>query len=402
MDPVTHGITGALLGKGYFADNHGGCEGRVAIFAATLGAVFPDVDTLTDAISRDPLAIIKYHRGITHSFFGLPFFAAALAWLTRQVARRLKIEAPSWGVLTLTYGIGIASHILLDGMTSFGTRMLTPLSQKRVAWDLLFIIDLTFSSIVLLPQITAWIYSDRAKSRSRATKMWILFALTAIGGWAFAAAVGYPFHVWVLVVAILVIGVLFLAPSRDDWGFRITRSAWCRAGVYAMLAYIALCWTAHHAVMADVKEFGSENHIEIERIGALPLPPSWLSWGGVIRTTNGVYQSRFDIRHLHPRSFNFIADSQPNEYVDDALQLPEVKTYWGFARFPVIRSSTQEGLHIVEFGENRFVNPKRRRPQPFTYVVVFDSDGKVVEEGWEQNGMFMENLTRIPHHAVSP
>src|SRR5215472_4747491 len=216
MDPVTHGITGALLGKGYFADNHGGCEGRVAIFAATLGAVFPDVDTLTDAISRDPLAIIKYHRGITHSFFGLPFFAAALAWLTRQVARRLKIEAPSWGVLTLTYGIGIASHILLDGMTSFGTRMLTPLSQKRVAWDLLFIIDLTFSSIVLLPQITAWIYSDRAKSRSRATKMWILFALTAIGGWAFAAAVGYPFHVWVLVVAILVIGVLFLAPSRDD------------------------------------------------------------------------------------------------------------------------------------------------------------------------------------------
>jgi len=26
----------------------------------------------------------------------------------------------------------------------------------------------------------------------------------------------------------------------------------------------------------------------------------------------------------------------------------------------------------------------------------------VVEEGWEQNGMFMENLTRIPHHAVAP
>jgi hypothetical protein len=33
---------------------------------------------------------------------------------------------------------------------------------------------------------------------------------------------------------------------------------------------------------------------------------------------------------------------------------------------------------------------------------VFDSGGKVVEEGWEQNGMFMENLTRIPHHAVAP
>ena len=35
-------------------------------------------------------------------------------------------------------------------------------------------------------------------------------------------------------------------------------------------------------------------------------------------------------------------------------------------------------------------------------MVVFDSGGKVVEEGWEQNGMFMENLTRIPHHGVAP
>src|SRR5215469_4879303 len=275
MDPVTHGITGALLGKGYFADNHSGPEGRVAIFAATLAAVFPDVDTFADAISHDPLAIIKYHRGITHSFFGLPFFAAALAWLTRLVARRLRIEAPSWGALTLIYGVGIASHILLDGMTSFGTRMLTPLSQKRVAWDLLFIIDLTFSSFVLLPQMAAWIYRDRAKSRSRAMKMWVLFALAAIGGWALATAVGYPFHVWVLVVAILVIGALFFLPLQNDWGFGITRSAWCRAGVYAMLAYIALCWTAHHAVMVRVKEFAAENHVEIERIGALPLPPSW-------------------------------------------------------------------------------------------------------------------------------
>ena len=76
-----------------------------------------------------------------------------------------------------------------------------------------------------------------------------------------------------------------------------------------MLLYIALCWTAHHLVMAQVKAFAAENHIEVERIGALPLPPSWLSWGGVIRSTNGVYQSRFDLRHLHPQSFTFTADS---------------------------------------------------------------------------------------------
>src|ERR1700724_1486815 len=164
MDPVTHGITGALLGKGYFSDRNG----RVAIFAATLGAVFPDMDTIADAISRDPLAIIKYHRGITHSFVGLPFFAALLAWLTHWVARRRGIEAPSWVMLTLIYGVGIASHIVLDGMTSFGTRLWTPISQQRVSWDLLFIIDFSFTAVILLPQIAAWIYNHPAKSRTRA------------------------------------------------------------------------------------------------------------------------------------------------------------------------------------------------------------------------------------------
>jgi inner membrane protein len=96
MDPITHGIAGALLGKGYFAER----KGPVAIFAATLGAVFPDIDIIAEIGSRDPLAIIKYHRGITHSFVGLPFFAALLAWLTHWVARRRGIEAPSWVKLT--------------------------------------------------------------------------------------------------------------------------------------------------------------------------------------------------------------------------------------------------------------------------------------------------------------
>ena len=97
MDPITHGITGALLGKGIFSDR----EGRMATFAATLGSVFPDVDIVAESISRDPLAIVKYHRGITHSFIALPFFAALLAWLTIYFTRRRKIPCPSWPMLTL-------------------------------------------------------------------------------------------------------------------------------------------------------------------------------------------------------------------------------------------------------------------------------------------------------------
>jgi len=391
MDPITHGIAGALLGKGYLADR----KGRVAIFAATLGAVFPDIDIIDEIVSPDPLAIVKYHRGITHSFVGLPFFAALLAWLTRWIARRRGIETPSWAILTFIYGIGIASHIVLDGMTSFGTRMWTPISQQRVSWDLLFIIDFSFTAIILLPQIAAWIYSNQAKSRMRAAWMWFLFTLGAIGAWTAAGAAGFPFHLWIVALASAIITALFFVPAMGGWGFRVKRSSWCQAGTYAMIAYVFACGIAHHAALQRVKEFASANKIAIDRMGALPLPPSYLDWGGVIRSIDGVYQARFDLRDPAPPDFHFAADSPPDSFIARALQLPEVQLFWQFSRFPVIHSFTEDGEHIVDIGENRFVNTRRKGPQPFTYRLIFDSSGNLLEQGWQADGMFLRHMQRI-------
>jgi len=397
MDTVTHGIVGALIGKGYFSERHG----RVATFAATVGAVFPDVDVIAEIVSRDPLSIIKYHRGITHSFVAMPFFAAALAWLTRWIARRRGIEAPSQGILTLIYAVAIASHILLDGMTSFGTRMWAPLSQQRVAWDLLFIVDFIFTALVLLPQITAWIYCDRERSRGRAIRMWAVFSLGSLAVWELARIVNYPFQIGTAGMASTAMAALFLLPARGDWGFRVTRARWSRAGMYVAISYLFFCAVAHHHAIQRVHSFAQENHIAVDHLAAIPLPPSLLSWGGLIRSVDGVYQTRIDLRDSEPPSFRFIADSPPDEFLAHALQLPEVQLYWKFARFPVIRSELEDGHRVVEFVEHRFVNPRRGRPQPFTYRLVFDSSGNVIEEGWQSNGIFQRNMKKImlPAHT---
>lgn len=397
MDPVTHGITGALLGKGYFAERYG----RVAIFAATLGAVFPDVDTVADAISRDPLAIVRYHRAITHSFVALPLFALLLAWLTRWIARRRGIESPSWHILTLIYGVGIASHILLDGMTSFGTRMWFPLSSKRVAWDLVFIIDFTFTSIVLLPQVIAWIYSDPAKFRARAARMWVLFTVGAFLVWGLTRTFGYPFHLWIAGSASVALAVLFFAPATGGWGFRVSRAAWCQIGTCAMVAYLLACGLAHHAAMVRGTVFADENHIVIDRIAALPIPPSFLGWGDAIRSPDGIYESQFDLRQAHPTGFTFFPDSPPDPFIARAFQLSEVQLYWQFARFPSIHSFIENGFHVVELGENRFSDGRRRGPQPFTYHVVFDDAGSVIEQGWLTDGMLRRQIRRlVPQQPV--
>jgi len=398
MDTITHGIVGALIGKGFFSERYG----RVATFAAAAGAMFPDVDVVQEIFSRDPLAIVKYHRAITHSFVALPFFAALLAWLTRAgfafARKRWGLrdwDHPSWGILFIIFAIAIASHIFLDAMTSFGTRVWFPLSHERVSWDLLFIIDFCFTAIALLPQVAAWIYSDRTKSSTRALSMWVLFTLCTFGAWKIAAAVGFPFHLWIAFLASGIIAALFFLPALHGAGFRVTAAHWCQAGCVVMCAYLFACSTAHHAALLRTRNFAAANHIPIDRIAALPLPPSLLDWGGVIRTTDGVYQSRFDLRDPAAPVFAFSADSPPNEFVARALQLPEVQLYWSFARFPVIRTSDVPGRHYVDFNEHRFITRNRQGPAPFSYRVVFNDAGDPIEEGWEADGMDVRRLIKI-------
>jgi membrane-bound metal-dependent hydrolase YbcI (DUF457 family) len=403
MDTITHGIVGALIGKGFFSER----KGRVAIFAAAAGAMFPDVDVVREIFSSDPLAIVKYHRAITHSFVALPFFAALLAWLTRAgiafAKKRWNLsdwEPPSWGILFIIYAMAIASHIFLDAMTSFGTRIWYPFWQERVAWDLLFIIDFCFTAIALLPQVAAWIYADRDKISTRALSMWVLFTLCAFGAWKIAAAVGFPFHLWIAVLASAIIAALFFLPAVRGAGFRITTARWCQAGCVVMLAYLFACSVAHHAALLRTRNFAAANHIPVDRIAALPLPPSLLDWGGVIRTSDGVYQSRFDLRDATAAVFAFSADSPPNEYVARALLLPEVQLYWSFARFPVIRTSNQGGRHYVDFNEHRFITRNRQGPAPFSYRVVFNDAGDPIEEGWQADAMDVRRLMKIaPTHT---
>lgn len=399
MDPITHGITGALLGKGLFSKR----QAKVAIFAATLGAVFPDVDVTADLISRDQLAIVKYHRAITHSFVAMPFFAMLLAaltppvlkWLKRRYAWLKDWESPPFWLLTLIYAVGISSHIILDGMTSFGTRMWYPISSVRVAWDMLFIVDFAFMAVILAPQVAAWIYSDAARSRRRAIRSWILLTAGAFLIWAIARPAGYGFHLWAAASASAIFAVLFFGPSLGGFGFRISRAAWCQAGLVLMVAYLVGAGYLHHAAYARVTKFAAQKDAAVERIGALPIPPSFLDWDDAIRSNNGVYELQFDLRNTQPLDFRFIPDSPPDRFIASAFKRPEVQLFWNFARFPSIVSFNARGKHVVEIGENRYSDGRRRGPQPFTYELIYDPDGQLLAEGWLTNGVLQRDLQRV-------
>src|SRR5258705_11460207 len=96
---------------------------RIITWSLMLGAIFPDSDVLREFFSHNDLLILTWHRSITHSLVCLPILAVALAVVTLCFLRWRKWDAPSFGPLLVIYAAAIRSHIILDLVTSVGTRV---------------------------------------------------------------------------------------------------------------------------------------------------------------------------------------------------------------------------------------------------------------------------------------
>jgi len=153
VDILTQGVIGAVAAQALARPEHQ----RRAALAGGLGGLLPDADVFIRS-AADPLLSLEYHRHFTHSLAFVPVGAAiagTLAWLL------LRCRLP-WAALFLPALIGFATHGLLDASTSYGTRLLWPLSDERVAWNVISIIDPLFT----LPLLWGCLHgARRLKSR---------------------------------------------------------------------------------------------------------------------------------------------------------------------------------------------------------------------------------------------
>jgi membrane-bound metal-dependent hydrolase YbcI (DUF457 family) len=426
MDTITHGISGALLSKALFNgddlfSSRPMNRQRIVTWSTMLGAIFPDSDVFRDMLSRDDLLIISWHRSVTHSLLCLPVFALLLAALTRWVGRWRKWDAPSFAVLTGIYAAGILSHILLDLVTSFGTMVWSPLKWSRPAWDLIFIIDFTFTGIMLVPQILAWVQERPEKARRRAIASFAMFALAIFVIQRLADAVGAPISSAAVLLFVLVLAALFLLPlptaekvqraqrsglEEQDLTRTNIRRRWNQVGLVCACSYLGLAVLAHHSALSRVKNFATMQKLEVQSMGALPWPPSLWRWDGLVRTAGGVYEVRIDLSQKSPFEispvvnavehspgtqpqrpaieYRFYPEASPNFYIKAAKELPEVQKVLWFDRFPVTRYHEEAGEHIVEFSDMRFPRMGRGRTPPFTYRIRFGPGGNVLDQGWSK------------------
>jgi len=423
MDTITHGIAGALIGKAVFGGDDMFSrrpmnQKRIVTWSLMFGAIFPDSDVIRGWFDHSDMLIMTWHRSITHSLLCLPVWAIVLALLTRAIAKWRKWEAPSLAALTAIYAVGIGSHIFLDLVTDFGTMIWSPLKWSRPAWDLIFIIDFTLSAILLVPQILAWIYAKRDGLRQRALSCWIISVAVTIAVVAISRVVGAPISARYVFVVIVILAAIFLLPSLRNFGLGLKYSTWNRAGLVLTILYIGAAYFAHNVATVRLQKFVEAQHIQAQSFAVFPLPPSIAHWDGLVLTSRGVYETHIDSGDLSgdaeanrtivsmadlsssggsqspaagpasaqqssPIEYSYFPNAPSNSFIEAAKDLPQVKTFFWFARFPVTRFHKEGTDSVVEFYDARF--PHRDRGlSPFTYQVRFDANGSVLSQGWKK------------------
>ena len=149
MDPLTQGVLGAALPQATAA------RGKLAASAGLFGflaGMAADLDVLIRS-GTDPLLFLEYHRQFTHSLVFIPVGGLVCALLLHAVLgkRRGLRFRQSWLYCTLGY----ATHALLDACTTYGTMLLWPFSDARIAWNTISIIDPLFTLPLLLAVVLA-------------------------------------------------------------------------------------------------------------------------------------------------------------------------------------------------------------------------------------------------------
>ena len=161
MDIITQGLLGATVAQA-------GAQPKEARLASIVGFCAPllaDADTLLRS-AEDPLLFLENHRHFTHALSFIPAGALLTALLLWPLLRkRLGFKR------IYLYGLlGYATAGFLDACTSYGTHLLWPFSDARIAWSIISIFDPLFSVVL----IAAVVYGA-VKRQPRATRVGMVF-----------------------------------------------------------------------------------------------------------------------------------------------------------------------------------------------------------------------------------
>ena len=162
MDSITQAALGAAVGEAVLGKKigHG-----AAILGAIVGTI-PDLDILLTPMFSS-IERLSVHRGFSHSILFCLLGAFLLSYLMSKWKPLGKgIKKLAFRRLWIFNFLALFTHVLLDAFTTYGTLLFLPLSDKRVSFDSINIVDPVYTIPLILGLLLSMKREQSSEARS--------------------------------------------------------------------------------------------------------------------------------------------------------------------------------------------------------------------------------------------
>lgn len=314
MDSLSQIVLGAATGE----VAAGKRLGNKAMLWGAIGGTIPDLDVLFRF--EDPIRQLAFHRGFSHSLVFAFIAAPILGYILHRLYK--KSEA-TWRDWTLLFLLSIGTHPILDCFTLWGTSILLPFSNERVAWNTIFVVDPMYTLPFMGLVIAAMFYAKGSKKRK-----WLNLA-----------------------------------------------------GITVSCLYLAFTVVNKQRVGAVIENSLAEQNINYTRYLSNPTPLNNVLWYSVVEANDSFYLGYYSFLD-EDRRMQFIPLPKDQQLPINLTQNPSVNTIKFVAKDYYNISSINDTIYIhdLRFGLMNGINPGEDPQYVFVYRVDnTDSQNPVFE-----------------------
>jgi inner membrane protein len=177
VDSITQAALGAAVAEAGMGRRLGN---KAIVWGVALGTL-PDLDIIAYPW-LDHIGQLEWHRGWSHSLLLMVLASPFIGWLVAKIHRgKVSVAQAAWTVFAI-----LATHVLIDVFTVYGTMVFAPFSDYRAGWNNLFIIDPLFTAPLILGLGIAIFSRKNQRLRRLANTVGLVLA-TLYAAWSLGA-----------------------------------------------------------------------------------------------------------------------------------------------------------------------------------------------------------------------
>ncbi|WP_130734509.1 metal-dependent hydrolase [Flavobacterium sp. J27] len=279
---------------------------KALLYGAILGTI-PDLDVLLNSFF-DPIQQLAIHRAFSHSIF----FSLLLSLLfAKWFSHKYKTPYLSWFWASF---LALFTHPLLDICTTYGTRILYPLSTSFYSLDNVFVID---------PLYTIW----------------------------------------------LLIGCIILLFMKNQNSKRalVIKGSLALSTAYLVFGLVTNLYVRHH-----FKKELERQQIAYTQLKIVPTPFNTILWQGIVKTTEGFYfadYSLFDSK----KTLSFHYEKNNVSFLESKQKIEALAPFFNFTEGYAL--AREEGGKMMIYGTKFGPIAIKNGQAEFFFPVIFNEDG---------------------------